>query len=333
MSVRLFRFGIDYLRYNLCARFSHNHFAYLFVGLSQNSKQRFDVNFLGHHFDSIQYIETGQKMILNFYHDQYHVLTIERYLDMGVIHSVSYAVIFEGTFFAIPELFPFLVTFTQRYVRSLSVSRIDIALDCNVKTEKLWQSKRTQFRNDNVYRSGKHIETFYLGRQKGNKKYLIRVYDKKIDSQNKHKFVLFHHYLSEEIVTRIEAEVHTITAKILGITPEAILRYAKASIDGDEKGIEPLEQWFASLCMNEQGTFFYPLRGLALNKSEKLTTAKFTGRSENIEQHRYIRTLLTYAKHLHEMGFDVIGFLKDNLPLNETGSNQNTSISPPAHGS
>ena len=325
MSAQLFRFGIDYLRYNLCAELGGNQFAYLFVGLSENSKQKFDVDFLGYVFSSVQYIETKQKIILNFYHGQYHVLTLEKYLDMGIIRNVSYAFIFEGMFFAIPELFPFVVTFTSRFLESLSVSRIDIALDCNVETELLWKWKRTQFKKNIVYRSNGHIETFYLGQKKGNKKYLIRVYDKKIDSQNKGKFILFHQYLSEKIVTRIEVEVHTITARILDITPKAILRYAEASANGDENGVMVLEHWFASLCMNEQGTFFYPLRGLSLVRAERLKASKFTGRSMEVEKYRYVRIFLTYAIRLHGLGFDVIGFLQEKLPPAGASSNQQAS--------
>ncbi len=313
MSVRLFRFGIDYLRYNLCAEFSHNHFAYLFQGLSENSKQKFDVELLGFQFTFVQYVETKQKLILNFYHDHYHIFTIERYLDMGIIQNVSYAVIFEGTFFAIPEIFPFLVTFTKRFLKFLTVSRIDIALDCNIKTETLWKWKRTQFRNDDVKRTDGHIETFYLGSRQNNKKHFIRVYDKKIDSMKKGKFILFHQYLAEDVVTRIEVEIHTITIGLLPITTQAILAYAEANLAGDENGIRILEQWFASLCMNTGGTFFYSLRGLSITKCEKLTTAKFTGRSEHVEKQRYVRIFLTYAKRLQELGFDVFGFLEEHL--------------------
>lgn len=248
-----------------------------------------------------------------------------------MIRSMSFSLTFEGTFFAIPELLPFLVTFTKRFLNSLSVSRIDIALDCSVKTEVLWKWKRTQFRFNEVIRDRGYIETFYLGKKIGNKKYFIRVYDKKIDSMNKGKYALFHHYLSKDIVTRIEAEVHTITAKVLGITPQVLLEYVQACIAGEEDGLKPLEQWFASLCINEQGTCFYSLRGLALSQSTKLTTAKFTGRSEAIERGRYVRTMLAYATRLHHDGFDVIGYLSEKLvPLNGTSSKSSNCPAQPA---
>lgn len=313
MSVRLFRFGIDYLRYNFCPEFSSRNFDYLFVGLSENSKQKLKVDFLGHVFTSVTYLETKTLRILQFYSGNYHVLTLVQYMDVGLITTVSYSMTFEGTFFAIPELLTFLITFTSRFEKSLSVSRIDIALDCNIKTNVLWKWKKTQFKKDNVYRSDSNIQTFYLGRKLNNKKYFIRVYDKRIDSMSKGKFVLFRHYLKEKIVTRIEVEIHTITIKVLNITPQAILGYLNANIIGDENGVRILEQWFASLCVNEQGTCFYSLRHLSFNNCEKLVTAKFTGRSKEIEQHRYVRVFLTMAKKLQSMKFDVLGFLAEYL--------------------
>lgn len=316
--------GFDYLRFNLCNGFKGSTFAYLFEGFSENSDQKFDVPFLGHRFN-LTYIGNRQKRIINFYHGPYHVFCLVENLDMGISRVVPYTFTFYGTYFYLPELQDCLVTFMRQYLTFLTVSRCDICLDVNIATEVLLKWKRTQFKFIDVIRNHGHVETFYLGRKLDNKKYFIRVYDKKIDSQGKGKFMLFHEYLSQETVTRIEAQINVLTCKVLRITPKAILEYIEASSIGDESRLHILEQWFASLCMNEQGTFFYSLRGLSLSNVTRLTTAKFTGRSKEIEKSRYVRIFLAYAKRLHSMGFDVFSFLREHLPplrsdLNQQGS-------------
>lgn len=330
MQTRIFRFGLDYLRLNFCAGFRGLTLESFLDGFSENSNQKFNTEFLGHRF-SLTYVGNNQRRMVSFYYGPYNVFFLTKNTDMGISRCVPYTFTFYGTFFYLPELQDCLVTFLCLYMKYVSVSRIDLCLDTNVRTEVLWRWKRTQFKFDDVIRNREHIETFYLGRKKDNKKFFIRVYDKKCDAASKGKLMLTPQYLSEEVVTRIEAQINVLTCKILGITPQAILNYVQASMDGNERGIAVCEQWFASLCMNEQGTFFYSLRGLALSSAVRLRTAKFTGRSSEIEASRYVRVFLSYAKRLQAMGFDVFGFLREHLsPPPVTSPNQQASTVPPS---
>ncbi|MBU1123275.1 hypothetical protein KJ652_01685 [Patescibacteria group bacterium] len=313
MKTKVLRFGIDYLQLNLCKGFRGNTFSYLFEGFSDNSNQKYDVEFLGRKYD-LSYIENRQQKQIFFSCGRYNVFRLAKNLDMGISGSVPYVFTFYGTYFYLYELEDVIIKFLKMYGEYLIVSRLDICLDVNVKVDTLWKWKRTQFRKNNVVRDGKRFESFYLGKKGNNKKYFIRVYDKKIEMKSKCKFMLTPEYLKEPVVTRIEPEIHTMTCGVLGITPQKLLKYCECRLSGDESGLHGLEEWFASLCMNNRGTYFYSLRGLSISTAKRLTTAKFTGRSKEIEKTRYVKTMLSYAKRLHESGFDVIGFLTENLP-------------------
>ncbi len=318
MDIRVFRLGFDCIRYNFSRTFRGNSFEYLFEGLSENSPQKLNVGFLGHSF-TVTYNETKSERILNFNHGHYRVFCLVKNMGMGIADHVPYTFLFDGSYFYFEELSECLLQFTSQYLPFLSLSRVDTALDCNVPVLKLWKKHKTQFRKKIPYINGDDIESFYLGMKKGNKKYLIRVYDKKADSYKKEKFLLFSHYLQEETVTRIEAELHTKTIKQLGITPEIIIRYEESRINGDSQGLEILQQYFASLCMNERGTYFHPLKGLDFSKIERLTIAKKTGRMLHPEElaaaklkHEripHIKQFITRSETLFRMGIDPLQVL------------------------
>jgi hypothetical protein len=277
------------------------------------------VPFLGQSFD-LTFRNDEQKRMINFYYGPHNVFCLLQYLDGGICRSVPYSFTFYGTYFALPDIQGCLVAFLDWNI-PLAVSRVDIAVDTNVPTESLWKWKNTQFRKNNVYRDGESIETFYLGQKQNNKKFFIRVYNKKLDSLNKGKIFLFHQYLAEETVTRIEAQINILTVKALDITRDKISRYAQATIAGDESGLSILEEWFSALCMNEQGTYFYNLKGVQMSKSERLLSTKFTGRSSYVERSRYVKVFLSYAKRLHGFGMDVRGLIDEHVPPFGTGSN------------
>ncbi|GEM_PF-2020821 len=313
MKVKIFHIGIDYLRFNLCREMPLDDIEPLFEGFSDNSDQKFEQHFLGHTFN-LTFRGDKQKQIIDFYHGPYHVFCLVKYLENSISYTVPYSFTFYGTYFSVHEIQNCLLTFLERNHLFMTVSRIDIAVDTNVTTETLWQWKRTQFKADRVYRKNGHTETFYLGEKKNNKKFFIRVYDKKIDSLAKGKFTLFHHYLEEEVVTRIEAQINILTAKNLQITPAAILEYSKANIEGDDLRLAVIEHWFSALCMNEQGTFFYSLRGVCFTKADHLMPTKFSGRSAAVDKYRYVRILRSYALRLHGWGFNVRSYIDENLP-------------------
>ena len=118
-------------------------------------------------------------------------------------------------------------------------------------------------------------------------------------------------------VTRIEAQILSITIKALKITPQVILDYEKARIEDFSSAPNILEQYFASLCLNEEtgGTNFYSLKGVNFKNVDRLKTTNFTSRRKNIEDmERYEKYLqakgfLTRSETMLRMGFDPILFL------------------------
>lgn len=318
MKVRLFRLGLDLIRYNFNAKFRGNTFAYLFDGLSENSPEKM-ADFLGHRF-RVVYAESDSLKMLSFHHKNHRVFLLVKQTGMGKADHIPYTFLFDGSYFYYPELTRCLLDFTKLYLLYISISRLDIALDCDVTVDELFHNHKTQFVIDDIKRRYKKVVTFYLGQRKGNAKYFIRVYDKKADSMSKEKFDLFSHYVREKVVTRIEAELHPKTLKALAITPQTIMRYEEDRLNGEYVSIELMQQYFASLCMNEQGTYFYPLKDLDFSSIERLTIAKKTGRMlhpEELEKHEklpHMKQFITRAETLYKMGIDPIMLLLIHLP-------------------
>lgn len=317
MKLRAFRLGFDWITYNFCTEFQERdqEFLEFFNGLSETSNTKNGVTFFNRPFDLLYKEGGGRRSIYFLYSgDNVFCLTMENRKDRS--KYVSYTFHFYGASFYIPDLSHILLEFTSKYLPYISLSRLDLALDCNVPVDQLWKWKKTQFKKVRRYENGGALETFYLGQAKWNRKHYIRVYNKRADSQTKQKFHLFLPYFGEEIVTRVEVQMHVLTMKTLGINPRKIIDYERAKRDGGGASMEFIEQCFASLCMNEQGTYLYPLKGLDFDQIERLTTATYTGKAEEIiDQMSYTKQFVSRGLRLKEMGIDPVELMQRHLTL------------------
>jgi hypothetical protein len=328
MKVRVFRIGIDWITYQFDGTYEGEYFDSIFRDYSQTASQRFGFPFFDHEFD-MTYSEGRTKVILLFQYHGTNVFELVKNLNANAGRQYSYKFTFYGAYFYIEELSDILLAFTKRYSEHMTISRLDIALDCNIPVPVLYRRNRTQFHTEQLHNKYKILTGFYMGQRKGNKKYLIRVYDKKLDSQKKGKFHLFLPYLMEDVVSRIEAELHVLTLQIFGITPKTIIEYEEARITAFASVPDCMQQYFASLCMNDQGTYFFPLKSVDFANIERLTTAMNPKKAEEIiDKIGYVSQFLSRGRRLKEWGIDPIEILERHFtsplrpPLTEEGLNQ-----------
>ncbi len=323
MSLRSFRLGFDWVTYQISPEIEgrDDEFLALFRGFSQTANTKYGVLFFGCPFDLLYDEGKGRRTIYFSYSgDAVFCLTMITHAERSKF--VNYIFTFYGASFYVPDLSHILLAFTSKYLPYLSISRLDLALDCNVPVQELWDDQRTQFKKTKEYKNNGVLESFYFGQRKGNRKHFIRVYNKKADSETKQKFHLFLPYFGEETVTRIEVEMHVLTLKTLGIRPYSIVEYEKSKRDGEAAGLEFIERCFASLCMNDQGTYFYSLKELDFSAIERLTTAKYTGKAEAIiDTMAYAKQFISRGLRLKQMGIDPIALLQRHLTPLPTGLN------------
>src|SRR3989338_873939 len=313
MKVRLFRLGLDWITYRFLDMYSDIFLDSFFLDYSETANQRFGVEFFGRQFD-VTYIEAKTKHILIFQYQSTSVFEFVKIWKRFSISEYSYKFSFFCAYFYLDDLSDVLLAFTKRYVQQIAISRLDIALDTDIPIPVLYKRKRTQFQKQQLFKSLGVLTGFYLGARKGNKKFFIRVYDKKLDSKGKEKFHLFFPYLLEEAVSRIEAELLVLTLQTFGITPQTIIEYEEARMTNFVSKPNCLEQYFASLCLNKQGTYFYPLKSLDFANVERLTTATYKGKSEYIlDEVSYIKDWLGRGVTLHNMKLDPVGLLQHHL--------------------
>lgn len=328
MKVRVFRIGIDWITYQFDGTYEGEYFDSIFRDYSQTANQRFGFPFFDHKFN-MTYIDGRTNVILLFQYLGTNVFELVKNLNANAGRQYSYKFTFYGAYFYIDALSDILLAFTKQYVRHMHLSRLDIALDCNILIPTLYKSKRTQFRAEQLFKTSDVLTGFYLGGRKANKKYLIRVYDKKLDSQKKGKFHLFLPYLMEDVVSRIEVELHVLTLQIFDITPQTIIEYEEARITAFASVRDCMQQYFASLCMNDQGTYFSSLKNVDFADIERLTTAGNPKKATEItDKLGYVRQFLTRGRRLKEWGIDPIEILERHFtsplrpPLTEEGLNQ-----------
>lgn len=306
----MFRFGLDLVRFNFPSGFDSPLFESLFHGLSLNSAQSFGRDFFGGEFN-IQLSSDGRQrktVILSFMNDG--CIHIEKVLDSGIAQSVSYAVTFYSTYFYINEIKKVLSNFIAKYKNDLSLSRTDLALDVDTTVQELWDCHRTQFKKKQSYENGADLETFYLGSKAYNKKHLIRVYNKKLDSRKKGKYHLFTEYLDQETVTRVELQLNVLSCKTFNIEPTHILDLFSKEKNEDAFN-SPLWEIFRSCCLNSQGTDFPIIE--ASNIKETIKRPKNSKGNMILDEIPYARIMLGYARRLHGQGFDVIRYLRTHL--------------------
>lgn len=303
-SVDVYHFGCDYVRFNAGPDASFPFFESLFFGLSLNSPDRMGVNVLGVVGD-LHLTELRSKRALVFSVSGDAVFCLEKILEGGQIRTVAWTFTFYSSFFYVKEAQSLLPVFLKKYGERLTVSRVDLCLDLSVPVNLLYRAKKTHFEKKHVISRGGQIETFYLGSKTNNKKYFIRVYNKKLDSAKKGKFHLFLDYLALSCVSRIELQSNVEGCKEFGI--KVFENWLSPEVSPEDK----LWQVFSRACRSDRGTFFYHLRSLP---SVIVPRKKRSGQSEQVlDELPYARTMLGYAQRLSDYGFDVLGFLASRL--------------------
>lgn len=317
MKPQVFHFGIDTIRLNIDENCDSPVLEYMFEGLSEGSNAKYGFNFLDFNFDVVETYIKKNSALIQFAYGGDPIFSVLKIYNGGTIQNMSYQVTFYGACFYINDLDELLSKFIMRYKNHLSVSRLDLCLDCDVPVEKLWKRHKTQFRKKLPWINGEKIETFYLGAKKGNKKHYICVYDKRLDSKQKGKFHLFFEYLKKPLVTRIEVKMFTKTIKTMGITPQLILDYEKARRSDFVFHKNSLHSIFASCCLNPRSTCFLPLKNIDIAKVPLLKTSTLTVKVLDlglIDQVPYLKGFITRASRIQQMHIDPIALLQANLP-------------------
>ena len=301
---QLLHFGIDYIRLVFPKLFTSPDFTDFFVGLSANSNYR-EIDWFGFHF-TLDYTYSGSRKTLKFTYDGYPIIYLVEYADMGAVaQNISYSLDIYGSAFYIPELQQFFSQFWRHIGCHGKVTRLDLACDvmCTPK-QFLDAGYVTQFPKGSKYGLNEKTgdcETRYFGEKKPkNKRHLIRVYDKLLDSQGKQKTKLFSHYFQFENVTRIEVEIRSTTCKSLKITPYKLGDY------------DFLESTFKTLAINPSGTCFNALIGFDMANVAKL---KLDRKNTDVPMSSLQRSnrFLGMAINLHESNADPVGFLIDKF--------------------
>jgi len=301
-DVKLYRFGLDYLRVNLSSDTDYPLLDSFFHGLSSNSKEKKQVSFFGKEYDVVL-LEFAAKKVLMFSYFGDTVYELVRVFDSGICRTISYTFTFYSTYFYIDDISSVITEFLVKYQNQIQLSRVDIALDVNVTVNELYENHITNTRKSIVRRDADVVETFYVGAKQNNKKHFIRVYDKKLDSKKKNKFHLFLGYLMEKTVSRVELELHVESLKSFGLRGFSVL---------DSK-----ELWrvFDTCCRNPKTTLFKPLCNVR-STSDFIIPKGVVKSDEVLNSLAYARVMLGYAQRLHGFGFDVIGYLERHLIKN-----------------
>lgn len=306
----VYDFGLDFVRFSFCEGFESPLFDSLFHGLSQNSAQAFDRQFFDESF-TIQLAQDSRQrvsVILQFLSDG--VIHVEKVRDVGIAKKNPYFVTFYSNFFYIPEMRQVLNAFMRRYDGEFQVSRVDLAYDVNCSVQELWDCHRTQYKKKQTYKGIEGLETFYLGAKAYNKKHFIRVYNKKLDSQKKGKFHLFAEYLSMSQVTRVELQMNVLSCRNYSIEPSDILDLHNTK---SRKGAFKTRLWevYRSCCLNASGTDFPILP----SQSDMVHLVPLQRKKKNsvLDELKYAKIMLGYARTLHNQGFDVCGWLAERL--------------------
>lgn len=291
----MIRFEIDYLRLNFQKDFASALFNECFEGLSDNSNEK-HIEFMGYLF-KVVYFQTSQKKILNFYHDNLNLFTLEKIMQSNVLHRISYVMNFYGTFFYTSLREDLLRKIITTFQNDIFLSRIDLALDVETSVNDfLNKGYVTQFKIKDTKENGDRIETKYFGnRSDTNKRHFIRIYDKKLDSSKKNKLEVHYFYLNFKEVTRIEAQINALSCKELGFRKDINLIF-------DRKFLESI---FTSICINKSGTYFNALEDTDFN-DEIVRRKKFVKTNNVLDIARYARLGYSYNKTLFLQGFDPV---------------------------
>jgi len=303
-KINIVHFGIDTVRFNFDVDFEGIYFQQILEGLSINSNQKFGVHFFGSTFD-ILYSETKEKSIVQFLYFGDAVLVIEKMKTQTVARKFYWSITFYSAFFYINEMKSVISYFISQYERHLTVSRLDLCMDVTATVNRLYASHKTKSQKKMFYKKNQELETFYLGSKKNNKRHFIRVYNKKLDSQKKNKFHIFSNYLSLPVVSRIELQMNVASVAHHKILPFQVVEAMEDSLNSR------FLQIFNYCCRNPSQTNFR-----CLGKAKRIETyswARLDRSLQGLDNLSYARTMLGYAKRLHQAGFDVLDYLRVNL--------------------
>lgn len=297
------------MRFNLPQGYQCNLFESIFLGLSTGSPQNDNVSFLGVKM-SAMLLERRDKKIVQLHYLGDYIITIEKYLDAGIITMLSYNITFHGAYFYIPAIKGLMNKFIRVYHKNLIVSILDIALDVKRSTNDLNANYSTISDRYSEERKGDHLETFYIGQRYDAKRHFIICYDKLLDSSVKGKYHLFAHYFLEKTpVSRIELKMRVLSIKNYSIYP----------LDVTENLTRSGKLWevYKQCCLNPKQTDFRLI--LTPKKPIKLFT-RMERQSEVLDNFAYARRMLGYARTLKEYGFDPIEYLRSSFEAEDIES-------------
>lgn len=309
-------FGCDFLRLTLGGEQKSGIIESLFSGLSANSSEKYDMNFLGFPHFSFQIKELGDSRIGDLRYGETQVIQFTIMLKAGSLTNCKYRVEFASSVFHMPEMRPMLIKALKLWgtLERTRVTRCDLALDLDCTVADVWRGRKTAFRKEQVIGTKNDMETFYLGSKTKNKKHFIRVYNKKLDSTKKGKFHLFGHYLlMEHPVTRIEVQMNVQSCDALAVHVSDIL----SLLELDTNQTLQCVAWrnFLNLTANRDSTCLVPvsrLDNLGAHVERKRRTKRTLDLSEALP---YAKVMLGYAKNLEALGFDPVGWLRKELDM------------------
>jgi len=300
LPVSYYYFGIDTLRINLCKCDRLQTLDRLLFGLSVGSPMNYDIKFFGFNMTAL-YTEHADKYILILQYDNHPVVCIDYLLVPRLKDDARYVVTFYGAYFYLPEIKKILTNFISVYYDYCVISLCDICLDLNTTTDKLLQHDyfSTTARHKAVYSKDDHIETYYIGRVRTQRHWII-VYDKKLDTKKKGKEELFLKYMSEENVTRIELKIHSLSCKVFGITQQDVLDCYNAKSFNDDILLYKI---FKQQCCNYNKTCF---NISVMNQISSYMTYKQRSEYKKTMSELSLKRWLKQGYKLRLSGYDVI---------------------------
>lgn len=291
-KTKVLRFSLDYLKFNYPRDQKMADFAMLMIN-AKNGEHK--VKFLNTWFEN-EYTVVRKNGILKLKHKGYNIMQIKQYnLGDQVGAYIGYAVDFYSVFFSLPELWPLYQEFERKYAPKGKVARVDICCDLAIAIgDFLKAGYKTNFKKSNTYGVDLETgipETIYFGSKSSkNKRHLIRIYDKLLDTENRKKYALYRDYFSYDHVTRVEIELRSTSCKELGLTAENI------------RDRETLQEVFTSICINPRTTHFQALDKLEL-KSSKVRKMTISRESQVLNKKKRFKRLVSMGYNLTQDGY------------------------------
>jgi len=305
--------GIDYLRVNFNNSFSDTDFdpfPLMFSGLSENSNEKNSYSFLGFDFD-LFYLGFGNKKILLFKKDGLTVCELKWHLESNFKTNVIYSFTFYSTFFYVPLLSDFLLSFLVQYSKFLSVSRLDYCIDVDVPVIDVFRSSVTAFKNKDFFGDpfgdGAELQTFYYGSFRNNSRHFVRVYNKKLDTKKKEKYHIFPEYLLHDHVTRIEVQFNVASCRSFVIDIDFVIGFLS--------GKESFGLILRHVLFSTTGTYFGVLADYVWDNGfqKPLVIKRSNINGSPLTDVQLISRLSSAAITLRERGFPVLTYLTKKI--------------------